>query len=58
MVTWGIMGLAWCYSLMPIPSTFQYFAMLTTYMLMIETLISFVHVSMSLIASFAESDQY
>jgi len=55
---WGLMGLSWCFSLIPVTNSFQYFAELTTYMLMIETLISFVHVTMTVISSFAESDQY
>ena len=50
---WGIAGFFWAVSLIPIAQTFQYFAVVTTYLLMIETFTTFLQVTMGFISLFA-----
>jgi len=55
-VTWGVAGLAWCISLIPVPITFIYFAQIATYLLMTETFIVFIGALIKILSSFAGSD--
>ena len=58
MFGWGITGFFWAVSLIPSPTTFQYFAHMCTYLLMLESFTAFLQVAMGFISLFTWSDAY
>jgi len=56
--TWGITGMVWMLSLYPEGIFLQYFATVTTYLLMVETFTVFIITLMRMISFFAYDDLY
>ena len=57
-VSWGITGVFWAFSLIPSPTTLQYFAQATSYLLMVETFFIFTTAVMMFISFFTFADAY
>jgi len=47
---WGILGMFWALSLIPITTTFSYFTYATTYLLMFETALLFLGIIVKVFA--------
>ena len=57
-VSWGITGLAWCISLIPLDATYDMFVATTTYLLMVEMFVIFLDCILLFVSFFAYSDSY
>lgn len=58
-VSWGVTGFFWvCSAVIPSGTTFEFFAVISTYLLMVETFNLFFLVLMRLMSFFMFADQY